>query len=105
MNDMILKIQKQMHLESRRNKKNEERLMKIIVKKNYEAFHPIPEKLRTHKQENPNAFYIQILGCRGAGKSTFINHFMSKFRFRTFYKGFHTRNTVEPSKGRPSSKG
>ena len=58
--------------------------MKIITKKNYEAFHPIPEKLKTHKQENPKAFYIQILGCRGAGKSTFINHCMRKLRFKTW---------------------
>ena len=84
MNKMILKVEKRMNYESQRNKKNEERLMKIIAKKNYEAFHSIPEKLKNHKLENPNSFYIQILGCRGAGKSTFINHCMSKSRFDSF---------------------
>ena len=84
MNNMILKIQKQMQFESKRYKKNEERLMKIIAKKNYEAFHSIPEKLKNHKLENPKAFYIQILGCRGAGKSTFINNCMIKSRFNSF---------------------
>ena len=84
MNKMILKVEKRMNYESQRNKKNEERLMKIIAKKNYEAFHSIPEKLKNHKLENPKAFYIQILGCRGAGKSTFINNCMIKSRLNSF---------------------
>ena len=63
---------------------NEERLLKIIEKRNYEAFHPVPEILKNHKLRNPKAFYIQILGCRGAGKSTFINHCMAKSRFYSF---------------------
>ena len=46
---------------------------KIIEKKNYEATFPIPIRLRDHKNRYPKAFYIQILGCRGAGKSTFLN--------------------------------
>ena len=84
MNKMISKIQKQMHLEAKRYKKNEQRLIKIIEKKNYEAFHAIPENLKNHKLQNPNSFYLQILGCRGAGKSTFINHCMKKSGFDSF---------------------
>lgn len=46
---------------------------KIIEKKNYEATYPIPNPLKNHRKHNRKAFYIQILGCRGAGKSTFLN--------------------------------
>lgn len=36
----------------------------------------MPEKLKRHHEKYPNALRIQILGTRGAGKSTFINKFM-----------------------------
>jgi len=48
-------------------------LMKQVEKKNYEASYPIPEALKQHLSENPRSFNIQVLGCRGAGKSTFVN--------------------------------
>ena len=59
-----------------------EEMMKIIEKKNYESHYPIPEKLKKHLTENENSFNIQILGCRGAGKSTFVNKFMIKAGMR-----------------------
>ena len=52
-----------------------ENYLKIIEKKNYEVTHPKPKFLRDHQMLNPKAFYIQILGCRGVGKSTFLNRF------------------------------
>ena len=53
-------------------------MMKIVEKKNYESHYPIPDYLKTHVKENPKSFNIQILGCRGAGKSTFVNKFMNR---------------------------
>ena len=52
-----------------------ENYLKIIERKNYEATYPKPMFLRNHQMQNPKAFYIQILGCRGVGKSTFLNRF------------------------------
>ena len=57
--------------------KKVEEMMKIIEKKNYESHHPIPEHLKAHIDNHGKpSFNIQILGCRGAGKSTFVNKFM-----------------------------
>ena len=56
-------------------KKQQENYLKIIEKKNYEASYPKPVDLMNHQKKHPKAFYIQILGCRGAGKSTFLNRF------------------------------
>ena len=53
----------------------QENYLKIIQKKNYEATYPKPSFLANHQIDNPKAFYIQILGFRGAGKSTFLNRF------------------------------
>ena len=55
--------------------KQQENYLKIIQKKNYEATYPKPSFLANHQNQNPRSFYIQILGCRGAGKSTFLNRF------------------------------
>ena len=70
--DEILEIE-------RKNKnsilKMSENYLKIIEKKNYEVTYPKPTFLKDHQQLNPEAFYIQILGCRGVGKSTFLNRF------------------------------
>lgn len=55
--------------------KQQENYRKIIEKKNYEASYPKPLDLKNHQKKHPKAFYIQILGCRGAGKSTFLNRF------------------------------
>ena len=74
MNDLQLEMEKK---EQKHNEKVEE-MMKIIEKKNYESHYPIPEMLEKHINENEKSFNIQILGCRGAGKSTFVNKFMMK---------------------------
>ena len=62
--------------------KKQDDYLKIIEKKNYEASYPIPAILANHQKENPDSFYIQILGCRGAGKSTFLNRFFKKTLLR-----------------------
>lgn len=48
-------------------------LMKIVDKKHYESRYPIPGALRNHLDANERCFNIQILGSRGAGKSTLVN--------------------------------
>ena len=53
-------------------------MKKIIEKKNYESHYPIPEKLLKHMTENKKSFNIQILGCRGAGKSTVVNKLLRR---------------------------
>ena len=54
------------------------KMKKIIEKKNYESHYPIPEKLLKHMTENKKSFNIQILGCRGAGKSTVVNKLLRR---------------------------
>jgi len=53
-----------------------EKLKKLMEMKNYERFVPEPAFLKQHKVDHPKSFYIQILGCRGAGKSTFVTKFL-----------------------------
>ena len=71
-------IQHEMELKEQEHAAKVEEMMMIIEKKNYESHYPIPEALERHLNENENSFNIQILGCRGAGKSTFVNKFMLK---------------------------
>ena len=52
-------------------------MLKIIEKKNYESHYQVPENLKSHFAQHPRAFYIQVLGCRGAGKSTFVNKLLA----------------------------
>ena len=61
--------------EIRALEKQQENYLKIIEKKHYESTYPKPLRLENHQKAHPKAFYIQILGCRGAGKSTFLNRF------------------------------
>ena len=56
--------------------KQKDEFLKLLEKKNYEDHYPMPSKLKDHTKAYPNAFRIQILGARGAGKSTFVNKFM-----------------------------
>ena len=44
-----------------------------MERQNYAAQYPEPEYLTKHKKMHPDSFYIQIIGCRGVGKSTFTN--------------------------------
>ena len=68
----ILKENNKLHAEEVKE------MMKVIEKKNYEAHYPMSKEMREHLDKNPKSFNIQILGCRGAGKSTFVNKFMKK---------------------------
>ena len=56
-------------------KEQQEKYVKIINKQNYEDKYQKPTFLKNHQDDNPESLYIQVLGCRGAGKSTFINRF------------------------------
>ena len=72
--------------------KNQENYLKIIEKKNYESTFPKPSLLADHQNQNPKTFYIQILGCRGAGKSTFLNRFFQKTGLRKYFYKFYPNN-------------
>ena len=56
--------------------------LKLLSKHNYEAHYPKPQRLENHQQRNPKSFYIQVLGCRGAGKSTFLNRIFKTLKLR-----------------------
>merc|ERR1712131_557505 len=71
-------LQYQMELKEKEHEEKMNEMMKIVEKKNYESHYPIPEHLKNHIDKNQRSFNIQILGCRGAGKSTFVNKFMKK---------------------------
>ena len=48
----------------------------MMREQNYKISYQIPDKIKEHKENHPNSFYIQIIGTRGAGKSTFINQLL-----------------------------
>ena len=62
----------------------QEEYLNIIAKRNYEAKYTKPTFLKNHEKENPNSFYLQVLGCRGAGKSTFLNRIFRATGLRKF---------------------
>ena len=74
-------LQYEMDMKDQEHAEKIEEMRKIIEKKNYESYYPIPETLEKHFKKNENSFNIQILGCRGAGKSTFVNKFMRRAGF------------------------
>merc|ERR1719436_844359 len=81
--------QEQMHAEKM------EELMKQVEKKSYEASYPIPEALQTHLAKNPQSFNIQVLGCRGAGKSTFVTKMLKEASIITKAKRGVNECTIE----------
>ena len=62
------------------NRMNE--MQTMIERINYENAYPKPDKLKDHQLKFPNAFYIQVLGKRGAGKSTFINKLLRTLGYK-----------------------
>ena len=72
-----------------------EELMKVVEKKNYESHYPIPEALQLHYAENPKSFNIQVLGCRGAGKSTFVNKLLKEAGIKKVAKMGVNETTTE----------
>ena len=72
----IRELKKQAKIRQKEQEREMKRLNGILTKRNYERTYPPPEFLRKFQEENPKAFTIQILGCRGAGKSTFLNKLM-----------------------------
>ena len=62
------------------DKKHKKELMEqfhtFAREKSYARRFPMPKSLIKHHHDNPDAFRIQVLGTRGAGKSTFINKLM-----------------------------
>ena len=79
------KAMKKTQEQIRNLEQQQENYLKIIQKKNYEATYPKPLTLKNHQEKNPKAFYIQILGCRGAGKSTFLNRLFQYTGLRNFW--------------------
>jgi len=76
------------------NKKRLDEMMKVIEKKNYESHYPPPQFLRDHLAKHPKSFNLQILGCRGAGKSTFVTKVMKTAKLNLSAK----TGTVETTK-------
>lgn len=72
-----------------------EELMKQVEKKSYEASYPIPEALQNHLAKNPRSFNIQVLGCRGAGKSTFVTKMLKEADIITKAKRGVNECTIE----------
>ena len=72
----IQAMKKQAKIRQKEQDREMKRLNGILTKRNYERTYPPPEFLRKFQEENPKTFTIQILGCRGAGKSTFLNKLM-----------------------------
>ena len=56
----------------------------------YIESHPIPKFLEDHQRDNPNTFYIQVIGARGSGKSTFMNRIFKHAQLRSvlIFKNF-----------------
>ena len=74
MTNQVDKLHKQMQEDAEKNNQ----LRKIIEKKNYEERHPIPDFLKEKFTANPESVFIQLLGSRGSGKSTFLNKLLKK---------------------------
>ena len=66
-----MKFLNQQHLLDEKTK-----LLDAMRINNYQQTYPVPEFFVKHKKSNPKSFYIQVLGVRGAGKSTFVNRLM-----------------------------
>ena len=62
MEGKLANIQVQMLEAEEYHKQQQEEMMKIIEKRNYESHYPIPEKLARVFAEHPDCFAIQILG-------------------------------------------
>ena len=77
------------------HKKKLDEMMRIVEKKNYESHYPMPQSLKDHYKANPTSFNIQVLGCRGAGKSTFINKFMVKAKLGKVARTGSNETTIE----------
>ena len=63
----------------------------------YSVHYPASETLQWHLQQNPKAFYIQIIGARGTGKSTLINYFIRE-RFELYTVPLAKTSVVECTK-------
>lgn len=82
----VQQLETNMAEREQQHKEKLDEMLKLVEKKNYESHYPMPESMRLHQEKNPFSFNIQILGCRGAGKSTFINRFMQKIKGKKFGK-------------------
>ena len=74
-------FERQLDEKLQENEKKHKKLLlnqfnKMARETNYARHFPMPQNLIEHHKDHPDAFRIQILGTRGAGKSTFINQLM-----------------------------
>ena len=91
----VEQLQTNMAEREEEHKKNLDEMMRIVEKKNYESHYPMPQSLKDHYTANPTSFNIQVLGCRGAGKSTFINKFMVNAKLRKVARTGSNETTIE----------
>ena len=78
-NELLAQLKQQKEEFDEMQKRSDKILNAIIEKETYTRFHPAPEPLLKHIHNYPNAFNIQILGCRGSGKSTFTGEILKAF--------------------------
>lgn len=71
-NDLVI-AEVKTKLQERSQNQQIEGMKNRIDKSDYESHHPCPAYLKAWLGEHSKAFTIQVLGCRGVGKSTFVN--------------------------------
>jgi len=74
----MVNLQTKMDETNKAHKEKMKKMKKVMEMRNYERHVPEPGFLKKHKMEHPKSFYIQILGARGAGKSTFVTKFLKQ---------------------------
>ena len=72
----MVNLQTQMDETNKAHEEKMKKMKKVMEMRNYERHVPEPGFLKNHKMDHPKSFYIQILGARGAGKSTFVSKFL-----------------------------
>jgi len=74
--ERMVNLQRTMNATNKAHEEKMKQMKKVMEMRNYERHVPEPGFLKKHKMYHPKSFYIQILGARGAGKSTFVTKFI-----------------------------
>lgn len=73
------------HERMRKERLQEKKLNELVVQiqnNDTEEFRKLPDFLQSHKNDHPDSFYIQVIGGRGAGKSTFVNKVLKQLKLK-----------------------
>ena len=69
----------------RKEKLQEKKLNELVVQiqsNDTEESRKLPDFLQSHKNDHPDSFNIQVIGGRGAGKSTFVNKVLKQLKLK-----------------------